>query len=124
MSGHLHHINKLVVGITCLNVSRVFREIFVVNPKRRLAGTLKSWYAKGRAPITATKTHLRFSFVQKKVLNDIEKLFIDGLTQVLSGQVEQDIPIWENKIYLENPLLCDGDGPIAKYRKWFTQFYA
>jgi hypothetical protein len=34
---------------------------------------------------------------------------------VLSGQVEQDIPIWENKIYLENPLLCDGDGPIAKY---------
>ena len=28
------------------------------------------------------------------------------------------------KIYLENPLLCDGDGPIAKYRKWFTQFYA
>ena len=124
MSGHLHHINKLVVGITCLNVSRVFREIFVVNPKRRLAGTLKSCYAKGRAPITATKTHLRFSFVQKKVLNDIEKLFIDGLTQVLSGQVEQDIPIWENKIYLENALLCDGDGPIAKYRKWFTQFYA
>ena len=115
MSGHLHHINKLVVGITCLNVSRVFREIFVVNPKRRLAGTLKSWYAKGCAPITATKTHLRFPFVQEKVLNDIEKLFIDGLTQVLSGQVEQDIPIWENKIYLENPLLCDGDGPIAKY---------
>jgi|TARA_B110000977_G_C10768122_1_gene373518 hypothetical protein len=124
MSGHLHHINKLVVGIPWLNISRVFREIFVVNPKRRLAGTLKSWYAKGCAPITATKTHLRFSFVQEKVLNDIEKLFIDGLTQVLSGQVEQDIPIWENKIYLENPLLCDGDGPIAKYRKWFTQFYA
>ena len=124
MSGHLHHINKLVVGIPWLNISRVFREIFVVNPKRRLAGTLKSRYAKGCAPITATKTHLRFSFVQEKVLNDIEKLFIDGLTQVLSGQVEQDIPIWENKIYLENPLLCDGDGPIAKYRKWFTQFYA
>ena len=66
MSGHLHHINKLVVGIPWLNISRVFREIFVVNPKRRLAGTLKSWYAKGRAPITATKTHLRFSFVQGK----------------------------------------------------------
>ena len=122
MSGHLHHINKLVVGIPWLNISRVFREIFVVNPKRRLAGTLKSCYAKGRAPITATKTHLRFFIRSGKVLNDIEKLFIDGLTQVLSGQVEQDIPIWENKIYLENPLLCDG--PIAKYRKWFTQFYA
>jgi hypothetical protein len=75
-------------------------------------------------PITATKTHLRFSFVQEKVLNDIKKHFIGGLTQVLSGQLEQDIPIWENKIYLENPLLCDGDELIAKYRKWFAQFYA
>ena len=26
-------------------------------------------------------------------------------------------------LYL-NPILCDGDGPIAKYRKWFTQFYS
>jgi hypothetical protein len=39
-------------------------------------------------------------------------------------QVEQDLPIWENKVYLESPVLCDGDGPIAKYRKWFQQFYA
>ncbi len=38
-------------------------------------------------------------------------------------QVEQDIPIWENKVYLEEPVLCDGDGPINKYRKWFQQFY-
>jgi hypothetical protein len=25
---------------------------------------------------------------------------------------------------LESPVLCDGDGSIAKYRKWFQQFYA
>jgi 3-ketosteroid 9alpha-monooxygenase subunit A len=39
-------------------------------------------------------------------------------------QVNQDIPIWENKIYRNDPILCDGDGPIAQYRKWFQQFYA
>jgi hypothetical protein len=50
-SGHLHYVNKLVVGIPFLNVSQVFREIFVVNPKRRLAGTLKSCYVKGRSQI-------------------------------------------------------------------------
>ena len=42
-SGHLHHVSELVVGVPFLNVSQVFREIFVVDPKRRLAGTLKSF---------------------------------------------------------------------------------
>jgi hypothetical protein len=34
----------------------VFREIFVVNSKRRLAETLKSFYAKGRSQITGMYT--------------------------------------------------------------------
>ena len=51
-SGRLHHVNQLVVGIAFLNVSQVFREIFVVNPERRLAGALKSCDAKGRSQIT------------------------------------------------------------------------
>ena len=38
-------------------------------------------------------------------------------------QMEQDIPIWESKRYLEQPLLCDGDGPIGRFRSWSTQFH-
>jgi nitrite reductase/ring-hydroxylating ferredoxin subunit len=34
-----------------------------------------------------------------------------------------DIPIWENKAYLTKPLLCGGDGPIMKIRRWAEQFY-
>ena len=43
----------------------------------------------------------------------------------LCGQkgIEGDIPIWENKIYRAKPLLCDGDGPIFRFRKYFEQFY-
>jgi hypothetical protein len=37
--------------------------------------------------------------------------------------LEEDSVIWEHKTYHERPLLCDGDGPIAKLRKWFGQFY-
>ena len=37
---------------------------------------------------------------------------------------EADFPIWENKLYRERPLLCDGDGPIADYRRWAAQFYS
>jgi nitrite reductase/ring-hydroxylating ferredoxin subunit/putative sterol carrier protein len=36
----------------------------------------------------------------------------------------RDFPIWENKAYLERPLLAGGDGPIGPYRKWARQFYA
>lgn len=35
----------------------------------------------------------------------------------------RDFPIWENKAYLERPLLAGGDGPIGIYRKWARQFY-
>lgn len=39
-------------------------------------------------------------------------------------QFGQDIPIWERKLYLTRPLLCDGDGAIAGFRRWATQFYS
>ena len=42
----------------------------------------------------------------------------------IERQFSQDIAIWENKIHLEKPLLCDGDGPIAQLRKWARQFYS
>ncbi|MCZ6830163.1 MAG: Rieske 2Fe-2S domain-containing protein [Gammaproteobacteria bacterium] len=38
-------------------------------------------------------------------------------------QIEEDSIIWEHKLYREKPMLCDGDGPIAKFRKWYSQFY-
>jgi len=31
--------------------------------------------------------------------------------------------VWNNKRYREQPLLCDGDGEILKWRKYFSQFY-
>ena len=34
-----------------------------------------------------------------------------------------EIPIWEKKIYLEQPALSDGDGPIGEVRRWARQFY-
>ena len=41
-----------------------------------------------------------------------------------AGFESVDLPIWDNKKYRPQPLLCDGDGPILMWRKWFSQFYA
>lgn len=75
-------------------------------------------------PITADRIKLRFAFTKPKDISEQFNMFTDVLIEEIVRQVGHDIPIWENKIYRDNPILCDGDGPIAKYRKWFKQFYA
>lgn len=35
----------------------------------------------------------------------------------------QDIEIWENKRYVQRPVLAKEDGPIGKFRRWCQQFY-
>jgi hypothetical protein len=41
----------------------------------------------------------------------------------LEKQMGEDIPIWENKKYYAQPMLCDGDGPFGVYRRWMRQFF-
>ncbi len=36
---------------------------------------------------------------------------------------KEDTVIWEHKAYREHPVLCDGDGPIMKFRRWYASFY-
>ncbi|MFI7589730.1 Rieske 2Fe-2S domain-containing protein [Spongisporangium articulatum] len=35
----------------------------------------------------------------------------------------QDVHIWLNKAPVENPLLCEQDGPVYQLRRWYQQFY-
>ena len=35
----------------------------------------------------------------------------------------QDVHIWKNKIAVQNPLLCEEDGPVYQLRRWYEQFY-
>ena len=37
--------------------------------------------------------------------------------------LDQDLPIWESKKYRPRPILAEGEGPIATYRRWMEQFY-
>ncbi|QIX26538.1 3-ketosteroid-9-alpha-hydroxylase subunit A [Nocardioides sp. JQ2195] len=36
---------------------------------------------------------------------------------------EQDVEIWKNKTRIDNPLLCEEDGPVYQLRRWYQQFY-
>ncbi len=39
------------------------------------------------------------------------------------SQWRHDIRIWENKTYLDHPILCRDDGPVVRMRRWYRQFF-
>ncbi|MBM4517862.1 Rieske 2Fe-2S domain-containing protein, partial [Rhodococcus hoagii] len=44
-------------------------------------------------------------------------------TEGVAMGFEQDVAIWKNKTKIENPLLCEEDGPVYQLRRWYDQFY-
>jgi 3-ketosteroid 9alpha-monooxygenase subunit A len=75
-------------------------------------------------PINDQRLQLRFCFSQPMGASEEQRTIAQGQVDTVVSQVAQDIIIWENKRYQDNPILCDRDGPINKYRKWYSQFYA
>ena len=90
----------------------------------RFTGICEALLVLATTPVSAEQIDVRFSLtidesngastergVGKAIITDIIQQFVE------------DTPIWENKRYRPQPLLCDGDGEIARYRAWASQFY-
>ncbi|MET9488014.1 Rieske 2Fe-2S domain-containing protein [Nocardia sp. NPDC006630] len=50
---------------------------------------------------------------------EIAEKFVGGLGKGF----EQDANIWKRKSRINNPLLCEEDGPVYQLRRWYEQFY-
>ena len=74
-------------------------------------------------PITSARSKIRFAFTKPKAARPQYEMLASALIAEIVRQMQQDLPIWEHKICRARPILCDGDGPIAKHRRWFAQFY-
>ena len=76
-------------------------------------------------PIDKEYLDVRYVFSMKKVFNEpITHILEMMISKSIARTIEEDIPIWENKVYCSHPLLYDGDGPIMQYRHWARQFYS
>jgi hypothetical protein len=51
------------------------------------------------------------------------RILLKGAYKGYVHDVSMDFKIWENKIYIDPPILAKGDGPVAQYRMWAHQFY-
>jgi 3-ketosteroid 9alpha-monooxygenase subunit A len=90
----------------------------------RFTGICETLELATATPIDAEHVHVRYAFIQPKVdgqdpVGGVAAAIIKDIVK----QMNEDVPIWENKSYLARPGLCDGDGPIADFRRWCTQFY-
>jgi hypothetical protein len=78
-------------------------------------------------PVEADDVELRFVFAWPDAPEDSPQyqaaLAAAKITSGPDQGVENDLPIWQNKIYRSKPILCDGDGPVYRFRKYFEQFY-
>ena len=49
--------------------------------------------------------------------------YVNELIDAIADRsVFADLAIWKNKCTIDNPILCDGDGPVHKLRQWYGQF--
>jgi hypothetical protein len=90
----------------------------------RFTGLVETLLVATQTPVDDEYVEVHFNFYVKKLGNEdttrgVAKAFIAEIAR----QLGQDIPVWENKIYVHPPMLCAGDGPVGKYRKWARQFY-
>jgi 3-ketosteroid 9alpha-monooxygenase subunit A len=77
-------------------------------------------------PVTATSFVLQYGIIVRRA---------PGLDAAASAAVarkmgdfiklgfEQDVEIWRTKARIDNPLLCEEDGPLYQLRRWYQQFY-
>jgi len=53
----------------------------------------------------------------------LPEAMVESWAQGFLDDYADDIPIWERKRYRSRPALSDADGPFARYRRWYGQFY-
>jgi 3-ketosteroid 9alpha-monooxygenase subunit A len=91
----------------------------------RFSGICDTVLMANLTPVDSENTKAFYAFIQKKIAGkEPEGGVADAIVKDICKQMSEDQIIWSHKKYFEKPLLCDGDGPFAKFRKWYGQFYA
>jgi len=84
---------------------------------------LSGWttFVSSTTPIDTDCVHVRWIFTSPRSLGgDAAAEAADMFCSALS----QDIPIWENKVYRDHPVLRSMEKDISEHRRWSQQFYS
>ncbi|MET7896564.1 Rieske 2Fe-2S domain-containing protein [Streptomyces mirabilis] len=77
-------------------------------------------------PVTPTSFVLQWGVIVKKpegMTDEVADKVAESYTKGVESGFMQDVEIWKNKARIDNPLLCEEDGPVYQLRRWYEQFY-
>ncbi|MGQ4616895.1 Rieske 2Fe-2S domain-containing protein [Nocardia sp. R7R-8] len=77
-------------------------------------------------PVTQDSFVLQWGITLEKpkgVEGEMATKLAEKMTEGISVGFLQDVEIWKHKSKIENPLLCEEDGPVYQLRRWYEQFY-
>ena len=75
-------------------------------------------------PIEENKLLLRFGVMLKAGVGvTLPPEVLDAHIAAARDGYFEDVAIWENKRWRDNPIFADGDGPIGEVRKWYSTFF-
>ena len=86
--------------------------------------SFRAWWVNCHTPINPEEVDLCSGVIVSSLdERPLPDEFLETYPQVAHIAFGQDVEIWKDKVYREEPILCDGDGPVNKLRKWYEQFY-
>jgi len=77
-------------------------------------------------PTSPTSFVLQYGLIVKKLEgldDDMADKIANKYATMFGEGFMQDVEIWRNKTTIQNPLLCEEDGPVYQLRRWYEQFY-
>jgi phenylpropionate dioxygenase-like ring-hydroxylating dioxygenase large terminal subunit len=75
-------------------------------------------------PIDEESIDFRFMVLYKKTrFRILSSIMQRVLLKRVMTEIGEDIPVWENKIFPERPVLAENDRDLIRFRKWNHQFY-
>ncbi|WP_063010202.1 Rieske 2Fe-2S domain-containing protein [Nocardia nova] len=105
-----------------------FGPSYMINPLTNIYGgyQIKVQLINCHYPVTQDSFVLQYglSVEKPKGIDDetAEKL-AKSMTDFFGDGFLQDVEIWKHKSKIDNPLLCEEDGPVYQLRRWYDQFY-
>ena len=73
-------------------------------------------------PVDEDHVHVRYFFSQPK--DSKTGRVAQAIIADVVKQMDQDKVIWDRQYYAYKPIICQGDGPIAKFRMFYSKYYA
>ncbi|MEU6750587.1 Rieske 2Fe-2S domain-containing protein [Spirillospora sp. NPDC046719] len=101
---------------------------YMINPmKTTMEGfTVETVLINCHYPVSPTSFVLQWGVMAKKFPGMSEADTAEYAASFAVGVAQgflQDVEIWRNKAKIDNPLLCEEDGPVYQLRRWYEQFY-